>query len=171
MVGETDGGTDGAGEKKTSAGAGSRRRLIAGGLAGAAALVTGGLYWRSTLPSLSGGGLLSPDEAHTRASAGEILLIDIRRPDEWAETGLGTSARPLDMRVPDFATQLLEIAGGDPSAPVALICARGVRSRHVTAALREAGFTQIYDVPEGMLGSVAGPGWLERGLPVMPWAA
>ena len=32
--------------------------------------------------------------------------------------------------------------------------------------LSEAGFTQIIDVPEGMLGSAAGPGWLALDLPV-----
>jgi hypothetical protein len=33
--------------------------------------------------------------------------------------------------------------------------------------LENAGFTNIIDVPEGMMGSRAGPGWLKRGLPVV----
>ena len=37
--------------------------------------------------------------------------------------------------------------------------------------LREAGFTNIIDVPEGMLGSGAGPGWLKSGLPLTEWDA
>ena len=45
------------------------------------------------------------------------------------------------------------------------MCARGVRSRRLTARLTEAGFTNIIDVPEGMLGSSAGPGWLKNDLP------
>lgn len=32
--------------------------------------------------------------------------------------------------------------------------------------LREAGFTQVYNIKEGMAGSAAGPGWIKRGLPV-----
>jgi rhodanese-related sulfurtransferase len=33
-------------------------------------------------------------------------------------------------------------------------------------ALRKAGFTQVYNIDEGMVGSSAGPGWIARGLPV-----
>jgi len=33
--------------------------------------------------------------------------------------------------------------------------------------LEKAGFTRIVDIPEGMLGSSAGPGWLARDLPVV----
>jgi len=32
--------------------------------------------------------------------------------------------------------------------------------------LTEAGFTQVYNVKEGMAGSAAGPGWIARGLPL-----
>ena len=44
----------------------------------------------------------------------------------------------------------------------------GNRSAHVQKALRQMGSTHIYNVPEGMAGSAAGPGWLRRGLPVEP---
>jgi rhodanese-related sulfurtransferase len=110
---------------------------------------------------------LSVQDAHARAVAGQVLLIDIRRPDEWARTGVGEGAVPLDMRIPDFIAQLQELTGGRTDVPVALICARGVRSRHLSRELMEAGFTRILDVPEGMLGSGAGPGWLRAGLPVV----
>ncbi|MDP2809280.1 MAG: hypothetical protein Q8O34_03955 [Rhodocyclaceae bacterium] len=32
--------------------------------------------------------------------------------------------------------------------------------------LQSVGFTQVYNVKEGMAGSGAGPGWIKRGLPV-----
>ncbi len=95
-----------------------------------------------------------------------MVLVDIRRPDEWARTGVGAGAQPLDMRREDFIAALLRLTGG-PDAPVALICARGVRSRHLAVQLAEAGFGDVRDVPEGMLGSGAGPGWLRKGLPVV----
>lgn len=110
---------------------------------------------------------LSVGDAHRRAVAGDVLLIDIRRPDEWARTGVGEGAVPLDMRRDDFTEALLTLTGGRSDVPVALICARGVRSRHLTSRLTEAGFSRIIDVPEGMLGSGAGPGWLRAGLPVV----
>lgn len=113
------------------------------------------------------GGILTAPEAHQKAVAGEITLIDIRRPDEWARTGSGEGAHRIDLRVDDFAAQVQAAAGDDLNAPVALICARGVRSARISNQLIAAGFTNIIDVPEGMLGSAAGPGWLQRGLPVV----
>lgn len=109
---------------------------------------------------------LSAAEAHRQAEAGKIVLIDIRTPEEWTETGSGSSARRLDMRRGDFTAALDKLLGGDKSKPVALICARGVRSSRLSRALRDAGYTAIIDVPEGMMGSYAGPGWIERGLPL-----
>ncbi len=110
--------------------------------------------------------VLTATEAFAKAATGKITLIDIRTPEEWAETGSGAGAKRLDLRRNDFAAALDKILGGDKSKPVALICARGVRSSRLSRVLREAGYSNIIDVPEGMLGSYAGPGWLERGLPV-----
>ena len=112
-------------------------------------------------------GALSVQDAHAQAVTGDIFLIDIRRPDEWARTGVGEGAIALDMRRDDFTDELLKITGGDTGASVALICARGVRSRKMASRLSQAGFTKIIDVPEGMLGSGAGPGWLRSKLPVV----
>jgi rhodanese-related sulfurtransferase len=109
---------------------------------------------------------LTAAEAHRQAEAGDIVLIDIRTPEEWTETGSGLSANRLDMRRDDFTAALDKLLDGDKSKPVALICARGVRSSRLSRALREAGYTAIIDVPEGMIGSYAGPGWIERGLPL-----
>jgi len=147
-----------------------RRRFLIG--AGALALVGVGfavtegrnLYWSAISEDVSA--RLSVGEAHAMATAGEILLIDIRRPDEWSGTGSPASGHRLDMRREDFAEALLALAGGDPSVQVALICARGVRSSRLTNRLMEAGFTNVMDVPEGMLGSGAGPGWIREGLPL-----
>lgn len=109
--------------------------------------------------------LAAPD-AHRQALAGEIVLLDIRRPEEWSATGSGEGAVRLDMRRPDFANEVLRLVEGDPSRPIAVICARGNRSAWLSARMSEAGFTSVVDVSEGMMGSDAGPGWLARGLPV-----
>ena len=110
---------------------------------------------------------LTPVEAHAAAASGTVLLIDIRQPEEWLQTGIGEHAIALDMRREDFADALLAEAAGDAARPIALICARGVRSRRLSKNLSAAGFSRVVDVPEGMLGSGAGPGWLTRGLPVV----
>ena len=113
------------------------------------------------------GSIITAPQAHAKAVSGEITLIDIRRPDEWARTGSGEGAHRIDLRVDDFAARVQAAAGGDITAPIALICARGVRSARTSNQLIKAGFTNIIDVPEGMLGSPGGPGWIARGLPIV----
>ncbi len=109
---------------------------------------------------------LTPPELLERLRAGEVILIDIRRPDEWAASGVAEGALPIDMRSEDFVARVMAAMQAALGKPVALICARGVRSRRVTAWMVENGLTSVIDVPEGMLGSSAGPGWVARGLPV-----
>lgn len=143
----------------------SRRTLLLG--AGAALAATASGSYAVLSRDRFAGTELSPPDLLEAIKSSDVLLIDIRRPDEWAATGLAEGAQPLDMRRDDFVVELSRLTGGDRDAPVALICARGVRSDRMSARLAEAGFTNIIDVPEGMLGSRAGPGWLARGLPVV----
>jgi rhodanese-related sulfurtransferase len=126
----------------------------------------GAAQWFNVNADIDDHSLSTPD-AFAAAEAGDITLVDIRRPDEWARTGVPKAGIPLDMRREDFVDVLLSQPGVDKDKPIALICARGVRSRRMSERLKEAGFTKIIDVPEGMLGSGAGPGWLKRGLPVV----
>lgn len=144
----------------------TRRGFLLSGLAVAGVGAVAAARWYNVGADISGGDLSAPD-AHAAAVAGDITLIDIRRPDEWARTGVGEGAIPLDMRRVDFTDALRAKMVGRQHIPVALICARGVRSARLSARLAAAGFTNIIDVPEGMLGSGAGPGWLKRGLPVV----
>lgn len=143
----------------------SRRTLLLG--AGAAVAATASGSYAVLSRDRFSGTEMSPPDVLAAVRAGEVMLIDIRRPDEWTGTGIAEGANPLDMRRDDFVQALATLTGGDLRAPVALICARGVRSDRTSARLAQAGFTNIIDVPEGMLGSSAGPGWLERGLPVV----
>ncbi len=109
---------------------------------------------------------LSVQHAHEMASQGEILLIDVRRPEEWADTGVGESAHAVSMHLPGFAEKLSVLTGGDMGHPIALICARGARSSYMQRELTALGYSSVLNVAEGMLGSRAGPGWLASGLPV-----
>jgi len=40
---------------------------------------------------------ISAREAHARTATGEIILLDIRHPDEWKATGAGVVASPVSM--------------------------------------------------------------------------
>lgn len=116
---------------------------------------------------------LTAPEALAAAQAGKLKLIDIRTPAEWRETGVAPSAGRVDFyRGPDaLVPYILQTVKGDKNAPIALICRTGNRTTHAQKYLQGLGFTQVYNVREGMKGSPAGPGWLKRGLPVQPCVA
>jgi len=141
----------------------SRRHVLGLAMVGAA-LATLSFRLIQPRPAYDGGSL-SVGDAHAQAQSGLITLIDIRRPDEWRLTGIGQGAHPIDMRRKDFIEALSAVTGPDRSRLIALICARGVRSARLSRRLTDAGYTGIIDVPEGMLGSAAGPGWLAEDLP------
>lgn len=144
----------------------SRRSLVLGTVALVGVGVGGGLWWRRQPPDHDAR-RLSVADAYAAAQAGEILLVDIRTPQEWAATGVPEGSQQIDMRRDDFLIALEAALAGRRDAPVALICARGVRSARTVRRMQAAGFTQVIDVPEGMLGSRAGPGWIASGLPVL----
>ena len=95
-----------------------------------------------------------------------MKLIDIRRPSEWKQTGVGKGAHKISMHQSGFLERLEALVEGDRNQPIALICARGHRSSYLKAQLNKLGFTNVTNVAEGMLGSKAGPGWLRRKLPL-----
>jgi rhodanese-related sulfurtransferase len=143
----------------------SRRALITGAVAtlsGATAFAPTHLFANSDL-------LLSPKQVNELIAQSAVLLIDVRRPDEWTRTGIAQGAVPIDLRRRDFinAVKAAQVDAG--GLPLAVICARGVRSRYMAAAMTKAGLGDIIDIPEGMLGSSAGPGWIARGLPLRSW--
>ena len=146
----------------------TRRRVIGATVIGIAIGAAGWRFFRE--PAVYEGNSLSVTQAHQMALSGGVFLIDIRRPDEWRLTGIGEGAHPIDMRSKDFIETLTSIVGQDKTVPIALICARGVRSARLSNRLSQAGYTNIIDVPEGMLGSRAGPGWLNEKLPTRPFA-
>ena len=124
--------------------------------------------------SVQSGPELSAPDALARAEAGQLTIIDIRTPQEWRQTGVGKGVQRLDMRHPGgpkgFVADVLASVGGDRTAPIGLLCRTGNRSGQMQRLLLDNGFTQVFNVREGMVGSSAGPGWIKRGLPVEPCA-
>ena len=110
--------------------------------------------------------LISPVDAHEKRRSGEVKLVDVRERFEWEEGGVAEGADLIAMRDPQIAAKFDALTGGDKNAPVALICRTGVRSGIVAQALARAGYTNVYSVNGGMIGSSTGPGWKRTGLPV-----
>lgn len=120
--------------------------------------------------SRDSGPALTAPEAFAQAQSGKLTLVDIRRPDEWRQTGVAQGALQINMAHPQgesgFVQQLTAELGGNKDAPIGLICRTGNRTTHMQRTLQAAGFTQVYNIKEGMVGSGAGPGWIARGLPL-----
>jgi len=145
----------------------ARRGLVLGGVAVVTGAAIFGANWFNIAATDDREGSISAPEAFADVQAGLLTLVDIRRPDEWAQTGVGQGAVLIDMLRDDFEEALFDTVSGDRAARIAMICARGVRSRGMARQLKAAGYTNIVDISEGMLGSGAGPGWIKRGLPVV----
>lgn len=122
--------------------------------------------------TVAAGELMSAAEAHEKASKGEIVLVDVRTPDEWKQTGVPASAHTITMhqKGPDFVRQLDEALGGDRSKPLAIICRTGNRTSQIAAPLEQAGYKTVINVGEGMAGGRFGQGWAKAGLPIRKWA-
>jgi len=109
---------------------------------------------------------ISVREAARRAQAGELVLVDVRTPREWQETGVPAPAHLLDMLDPQFPDAFAALYDAAAGRPVALICDAGVRTGWLTDALEARGYQGLADVSAGMSGSRYGPGWLELDLPL-----
>jgi rhodanese-related sulfurtransferase len=116
--------------------------------------------------------LMTASDAAQRLNAGNLVLFDVRSPAEWKETGVAKGAQAVSVHgvggYDGFGAEVVRLTGGDRSKPIALICARGGRSGRAQETLRKLGYTQVFDVIEGMLGRGNQPGWIARGLPTRP---
>ena len=121
-----------------------------------------------------GGEKITPPAALEAVESGDLLLIDVRSPQEWRMTGLPSGGQAATIHNPaglgGFLDEVLALAGGDKDRPIAVICAGGVRSARAQRFLESEGFTQVLDVDEGMMGRPDAAGWINRGLPTEPCA-
>lgn len=95
-----------------------------------------------------------------------VPLYDVRRPEEWKQTGVVEGSRLLTWvdgsgRVqPGFFENLAAEAPKDK--PVAIICRTGNRTSQLARELMEKhGYTKVYNVKDGITG------WLASGQPVL----
>lgn len=113
---------------------------------------------------------IDPVEAHKLSQAGEVLLVDVRSPKEWQDTGTPQGAQLITMHgkrgVDGFVEAVETALKGDKSKPVALICAAGGRSSYLQRQLEARGFKAVYDVEAGVVGGLMSKGWKKRGLPM-----
>ncbi len=114
----------------------------------------------------SGAYVTQSSEAFAANPAG-ATLVDVREPSEWAQTGVPKDARRVASTRDDFVAAVLAELGGDKTKPVALLCRSGSRSAKAAEKLTAAGFTNVTNIGDGMIGrDGVGRGWKAAGLPL-----
>jgi len=86
----------------------------------------------------------------------DAQLLDVREPEEWAETGVPEGA----VLIPLGEVESRAAAELAPDKPVYVICRSGNRSQTASEILVGLGCTQVYNVDGGVTA------WLDAGLPV-----
>lgn len=85
-------------------------------------------------------------------------LIDVRT-DAEVQTGVIANAQQYDLSGPDFQHQLDQL---DKNVPVYVYCAVGGRSAQAAQIMAKSGFTQIYNLTDGV------QGWVQAGNSLQP---
>ena len=116
------------------------------------------------------GGRVTAAQAYSEAAAGARVLIDVRSPPEWKQSGLprGAATVTIHQPAPAFLDGILAAIGGDRDLPIALICATGIRAQRAQQFLENRGFSNVLNVDGGIYGAPGSAGWLKNGLPMDP---
>ncbi len=117
------------------------------------ALVVAGCGGASSLePGVT---LVSPAEASDLIAEGDVEVVDVRTPEEYA-SGHVEGATSIDFYAPDFADRIAKL---DPEREYVVYCRTGHRSAQAAAIMADAGLA-VDDVDGGVVA------WQAAGLPL-----
>lgn len=85
---------------------------------------------------------ISADTAHDMMASNEVVVLDVRTPEEYAEKHI-VNARLLTLDTIDADTAAA--VAPDKAEPVLVYCRSGVRSAEAAAKLAALGYQQVYD--------------------------
>ena len=109
------------------------------------------------LPLIQGRGPhLSPYQITQKMNQGRVIILDVRKEDEYAESHLKNA-----IHIP--AEELTEKLGRIErykNDPIVIVCAVGPRAARATSQLKKAGFKDVSSMEGGM------KSWVSDGLPV-----
>jgi len=100
---------------------------------------------------------LPPAQAKTYLETIKPVLIDVRKPEEYAAGHLENSLS-IDYYATDFKDKLGKL---DKTAKYLIYCRSGKRSAASLKIMQELGFTDIHDIAGGI------NAWIEAGLPIV----
>jgi rhodanese-related sulfurtransferase len=103
---------------------------------------------------------ITPQQAHQEVSSGNLVLIDVREPNEWADTGCAENASRIALQNHNFVEEVLHLVNNDKNASIAVSCKSGMRGDQAVKRLKAANFTNVVNVEGGILK------WISEQLPV-----
>jgi len=120
-------------------------------------------------------GELNSSEIEAKVAAG-VPVVDIRRPDEWKETGVVPGSHLITFFDeegnvnPEFGSHLQKLIAG-PAEEIVFLCQTGNRSAVLSEYLAtQAGFTNVASVSDGIAGYMGQGGTVdEASLPSGCW--
>jgi len=110
------------------------------------------------------------NDALQKLIAQGVPVIDVRREDEWQQSGVIDGAHLLTFfdkqgryDVDKWLSELDKVATKD--SPIILICAAGVRSKNIADLMnKRLGYTGVHNHTKGMYN------WVEKGKPVVAFS-
>ena len=103
---------------------------------------------------------ISPRDALRGVRDAQIFMIDVRNPDEWAQTGVPEGSHRIALGDKDLVKKVKALVGQHDGAEIAISCLSGMRSKTVAKLLRRNGFERVKVVQGGITK------WQADGLPV-----
>ena len=100
---------------------------------------------------------LSVNEFSSKIAESGVVTLDVRTPGEFAE-GYIEGARLIDFQSGNFEN---EIATLDKNATYAVYCRSGNRSGQAVKAMKDAGFSNVFNMNGGVIE------WANAGLPLV----
>jgi rhodanese-related sulfurtransferase len=114
------------------------------------------LFWPEISRMTAGGAQLGTLDATKLMNQGSTLVLDIREGDEFAQ---GHLPRARHIPLSQLSKRVEEI-GKFKDKPVIVTCKTGARAGAATRTLRQAGFSQVYQLRGGLAA------WEQASLPV-----
>jgi rhodanese-related sulfurtransferase len=96
------------------------------------------------------------DEAAKIITAGKVVIVDVRTPDEFKDGHIKT-AKNIDIMAADFEAQLAKL---DKTQPTLVHCQAGGRSMRALKTFEKLGFKNLIHLDKGF------GGWEAAGKPV-----
>jgi hydroxyacylglutathione hydrolase len=123
---------------------------------GVTGFLEGGMTtWRSEERPVARIEMIDPDDLAERDARDDLLILDVRDPDEFTEGHIPGSAHIPYGELPKRLSEL------PTNRPIATICSGGKRSGLAASVLQREGFENVIHVARGGVGT-----WRRRGYPI-----